>query len=125
MIRTGHTILITGGTSGIGLELVRQFYELENKLIVTSSNQDNLDKLKIKFPKISTLTCDLGDSFSVRKLIDICLVEYKDINIVINNAGIQNNYIWTDEKEGYHKIDPDKLYKSNANHLRASSIVNK
>jgi short-subunit dehydrogenase involved in D-alanine esterification of teichoic acids len=100
-----NVILITGGTSGIGLELVRQFYDFENKLIVTSSNQDNLDKLKIKFPNISILTCDLGDSLSVRKLIDKCLAEYSDINIIINNAGIQNNYTWTEEKDGYKKIE--------------------
>jgi short-subunit dehydrogenase involved in D-alanine esterification of teichoic acids len=100
-----NVILITGGTSGIGLELVRQFYALDNKLIVTSSNRDNLDKLKIKFPNISTIICDLGDSISVRKLIDQCLAKYNDINIVINNAGIQYNYTWTDENDGYKKIE--------------------
>lgn len=100
-----NVILITGGTSGIGLELVQQFYNLDNKLIVTSSNHENLDKLKIKFPHISTLTCDLGDSLSVRKLVDQCLTQYSDINIIINNAGIQNNYTWTVEKDGYKKIE--------------------
>jgi short-subunit dehydrogenase involved in D-alanine esterification of teichoic acids len=100
-----NTILITGGTSGIGLELVRQFYELDNTLIVTSGNQKNLDELKIKFPTISIVTCDLGDSVSVRKLIETCQQHYKEINIVINNAGIQNNYMWADEKEGYEKIE--------------------
>ncbi len=104
-----NVILITGGTSGIGLELVRQLYDLENKLIVTSSNQENLDKLKIKFPNISILLCDLGDSLSVRKLIDNCLVEYSDINIIINNAGIQNNYTWIEEKDGYNKIENEIL----------------
>lgn len=100
-----NVILITGGTSGIGLELVRQFYTLGNKLIVTSGNQNNLDKLKASLPGILTLTCDLGNSVSVRKLIDKCLSEYSDINIVINNAGIQNNYTWADEKDGYRKIE--------------------
>ena len=94
-----NVILITGGTLGIGLALVQRFYELDNKLIVSSSNQGNLDKLKIKFPNISTFTCDLGDRLSVRKLIDQCLSEYGDINVIINNAGIQNNYTWTDEKD--------------------------
>lgn len=99
-----NVILITGGTSGIGLELVRQFYDLENKIIVTSSNQGNLDRLTMKFPNISTLVCDLSDSLSVRKLVEKCLLEYSDINIIINNAGIQNNYTWTEEKDGYTKI---------------------
>ena len=100
-----NVILLTSGTSGIGLELVRQLYQLDNKLIVTSSNQDNLLKLKIDFPNISTLTCDLGDSLSVRKFINKCLEEYSEINIIINNAGIQNNYMWTEEIEGYKKIE--------------------
>ena len=102
---TENTILITGGTSGIGFELVRQFYELDNKLIVISSNQSNLEKLKTQFPKINILVCDLSIILSVRQLIDKCLSEYSDINIIINNAGIQNNYTWTEEKEGYKKIE--------------------
>jgi len=100
-----NVILITGGTSGIGFELVKQLYNFENRLIVTSSNQENLDNLKILFPNIITIVCDLSDNISVRNLISKCLMYYKDINIIINNAGIQNNYSWTDEKEGYFKIE--------------------
>lgn len=102
---SNNTILITGGTSGIGYEIVRQFYELNNKLVVTSSNEENLKKLKHAFQDIITLTCDLGSSLSVRKLIDQCLTEYHDINIIINNAGIQNTYSWATEREGYDKIE--------------------
>lgn len=100
-----NVILLTGGTSGIGLEMVRQFYELDNKLIVVSGNQSNLSKLKIQFPSIVTLVCDLGDNLSVRHLIDKCLVDHTDINVIINNAGIQNNYNWTEEKDGFNKIE--------------------
>jgi len=100
-----NVILITGGTSGIGFELVKQLYNFDNILIVTSSNQENLDKLKSLFPNIITLVCDLSDNISVRNLINKILNDYKEINIIINNAGIQNNYSWTDEKEGYFKIE--------------------
>ncbi len=102
---SGNVILITGGSSGIGLELVKKLYELNNTLIVTSSNQMNLDKLKINFPKISTLVCDLGNSLSVRKLIEQCISQFPDINIIINNAGIQNNYDWIIERNAYENID--------------------
>jgi uncharacterized oxidoreductase len=98
-----NTILITGGTSGIGLELVKRFYELGNQIIVTSSNQINLDNLKNQFPKISTIQCDLGDTESVQKLIQNRLQNH-EINIIINNAGIQNNYNWFEEKDGFAKI---------------------
>ncbi|MPS66626.1 MAG: oxidoreductase [Chryseobacterium sp.] len=104
---SNNTILITGGTSGIGFEMVQQFYNLDNKLIVTSSNQHNLDKLKIQFPKIETLLCNLSDNISVMSLINQCLEEHNDINIVINNAGIQNNYNWLDEQDGHRKIEDE------------------
>ncbi len=86
MQTSNHTILITGGTSGIGLELVRQFYRLGNNIVVASSNAKKLAELKSEFPKIEIISCDLGDSVSVRELIDYCLTEYKEINIIINNA---------------------------------------
>jgi uncharacterized oxidoreductase len=104
---TKNVILLTGGTSGIGLEILRQFYGLDNKIIVTSSSPVNLDKLKIQFPKIETLFCNLSDNLSVLKLVDKCLSEHNDINLVINNAGIQNNYTWTEEKDGYNKIEDE------------------
>jgi uncharacterized oxidoreductase len=100
-----NTILITGGTAGIGLELVRQLYELDNKLIVTSSNALNLKNLKIQFPEIITIVCDLGDYSSVRNLIKICLDDHRNINIIINNAGIQYNYDFTIERNGYDRIE--------------------
>lgn len=107
MQTSNNTILITGGTSGIGLELVRQFYGLGNNIVVASSNGKKLAELKSAFPKIEIISCDLGDSVSVRELIDYCLTEYKKMNIIINNAGIQHNYTWVDETNGYQKIEDE------------------
>lgn len=104
---SGNSILITGGTSGIGLELVRQFYELDNELIVISSNEKNLNQLKIDYPRITTLVCNLGDDSALEELINLCLKDFKHINIVINNAGIQYNYFWIEEKEGFKKIEDE------------------
>ena len=103
MKRNGNIIVLTGGTSGIGLELLRQLYD-GNKIIVTSSSQSNIDKLQKNFPKVTGIVCNLGDTTSVKTFIDKCLSEFSDINILINNAGIQNNYFFADEKDGYTKI---------------------
>ena len=99
-----NNILITGGTSGIGFELVKRFYELDNRIIVSSSSKTNLEKLKLEFPNITTIVCNLSDFISVQNLITRCLNEHGDINIVINNAGIQYNYTWTEEPDGFKKI---------------------
>ncbi len=100
----GNTILLTGGTSGIGLELLRQFYSEGNKLIVVSSNPENLNKLHTEFPKVSTVVCDLANPKSLRRLLEHCLNTYPEINMLINNAGIQYNYQWLEEDDGFHRI---------------------
>ncbi|MGI9547782.1 MAG: SDR family oxidoreductase [Flavobacteriaceae bacterium] len=101
---TNNTILLTGGTSGIGLELLRQFYALGNKLIVASRNPEKLNDLHTEFPRVSTVVCDLADSQAVRSLLGHCLNTYPEINMLINNAGIQYNYNFVDEEDGFHKI---------------------
>lgn len=98
-----NAILITGGTSGIGLEIVKRFYNAGNRLIVASSNMANLNGLKMNYPDIHTVQCDLGSPSSVKSLIDTCLERHSDINIIINNAAIQYNYDWTAETDGYRK----------------------
>lgn len=102
-----HTILITGGTSGIGLELVRQFYAHGNQIIVASRNSDKLNQLQTEFPRVITLVCDLADRKSVRKLLEHCLNTYPELNILINNAGIQYNYSWAEEEDGFSKISKE------------------
>ena len=101
---TGHTILLTGGTSGIGLGLLRQFYSEGNKLIVASRNPEKLNQLHTEFPKVSTVVTDLANPKAVRRLLEHCLNTYPEINILINNAGIQYNYDWLTEEDGFDKI---------------------
>ncbi len=104
---SNNVILITGGTSGIGLELVRQFYGFGNKIIIASSHPDKLEQVKKAFPAIEICVCDLRDASSVRSLIAKCLLQYPDINVLINNAGIQYNYLLTEVLDGYEKIEDE------------------
>lgn len=46
MVTRNNVILVSGRTSGIGFELVKQFYTLENRIIVASSKEDRLAQLK-------------------------------------------------------------------------------
>ena len=104
---TNNTILLTGGTSGIGYELVRRFYELGNRLIVVSSDPGKLTNLRNQFPDIDTIPCNLADSTQVNALIRRCLDDYPDINVLINNAGVQYPYDWLTESDGYQKISDE------------------
>lgn len=93
---SGNTILLTGGTSGIGKALLTRLLDLQNKVVVSSSNPSNLARLQEQYPQIHTIPCDLGDAQALERLIDQVHFELKDINILINNAGIQYNDNWLD-----------------------------
>ncbi len=55
------TILITGGTSGIGLELARKLPGRDNTVIVTGRNQDRLAAAAKAFPGVHTFRSDVSD----------------------------------------------------------------
>src|SRR2546423_7539557 len=58
---TGRTILITGGSAGIGLAFALKFIELGNEVIVTGRRQAVLDEVKTKYPKLETIQSDVAD----------------------------------------------------------------
>jgi len=87
MKMNGNTILITGGTSGIGFELVKQLIA-NNTIIVTGRDQKKLDKAKAAFPKLNTIKSDVSDSNAIAALYDQVTKKFPELNVVINNAGI-------------------------------------
>ena len=52
---TGRTVLITGGSAGIGLAFALKFLELGDEVIVTGRRQAMLDQVKAKYPKLYTI----------------------------------------------------------------------
>ena len=63
---TGRTILITGGSAGIGLAFALKVLKLGNEVIVTGRRQSVLDQVKAKYPKLHTIQSDGEDSQSGR-----------------------------------------------------------
>lgn len=86
---SGNTILITGGTSGIGKGLAERLVALGNKVIVCGRRQQRLEQLKDSYPDIDVITCDVMDSKSRVLLAEKVAREYPELNVLINNAGIQ------------------------------------
>lgn len=82
------TVLITGGTSGIGLELVRQLTGEGATIIVTGRNIDALNATKKQFPKVHTFQSDVSNPKDIEQLYKDVTQQFPDLNIIINNAGL-------------------------------------
>jgi len=86
---TGNTILITGGTSGIGLAFAEQFSKLGNKVIICGRRTDKLKAIAQKNANIVTRICDVSNETERKALTDWIMSEHPGTNILINNAGVQ------------------------------------
>jgi uncharacterized oxidoreductase len=90
MKQSKQIVLITGGSSGIGLALAKKFVENDNTVIITGRNLSKLETVKKEFPNIHIFQSDVTDDAEVRMLADDIQEKHNGIDILINNAGIMN-----------------------------------
>ncbi|HVU98095.1 MAG TPA: SDR family NAD(P)-dependent oxidoreductase [Puia sp.] len=86
MNTTNNTILITGGSAGIGFEFAKAL-SANNKIIITGRNEARLKAALDKLPNATGILGDVANEKDVANLVAILHKDYRDLNIVINNAG--------------------------------------
>ncbi|WP_345955710.1 SDR family NAD(P)-dependent oxidoreductase [Mucilaginibacter sp. PAMB04168] len=86
---THNTILITGGTSGIGLAFAKEFKSRDNTVIICGRREDRLNEITVQHPGIITRVCDVADAQQREELVQWLVTNYPDVNVLVNNAGIQ------------------------------------
>jgi uncharacterized oxidoreductase len=85
---SGNTILITGGTAGIGRALAVEFHRAGNKVIASGRNQAALDSLIAANPGMAAIPLDITDAGAVAGFAAKVVAEHPDLNVLVNNAGI-------------------------------------
>ena len=90
------TVLITGGTSGIGLELARRYLADGNKVIIVGRSEQKLVRTVKENPGLIPLLADVSREEDRVRLYKTIVREHPDVNIVINNAGIQERLDFLD-----------------------------
>jgi len=98
---SNRTVLVTGGTSGIGLGMAEAFHRSGSRIIVCGRDRKRLSMVGRKFPGITALQCDVGDVRQRENLAAEVLRRFPDLDILVNNAGIQR---YIDLKKGYDEL---------------------
>jgi uncharacterized oxidoreductase len=117
---TNNTILITGGATGIGFELTKQFIAKGNTVIVCGRRENKLKEAKNLLPSLITRQCDISDINQRRELFNFCVQQYPNINVLINNAGIQREIDFRKGESNYLNGDNETAINLEATfHLTA------
>lgn len=89
---SNNTILLTGGGSGIGLALAQRFRAAGSEVIICGRRADTLREAQEKVPGLHTYACDLAQATERAELVRKVLADFPKLNVLINNAGIQNRF---------------------------------
>ncbi|MDD5190875.1 MAG: SDR family NAD(P)-dependent oxidoreductase [Dehalococcoidales bacterium] len=85
----GNTILISGGATGIGLALAEAFVQTGNEVIICGRRAQRLQAARVKLPRIHIRECDITRESDREALFNWTTSNFKNLNVLINNAGIQ------------------------------------
>ncbi len=95
---SGNKILITGGATGIGLALAERFVKEQNTVLICGRRKDALEEAAGKLPSLITRPCDLSMERERKEFFQWILEEHGDLNVLVNNAGIQQwTSVWDDD----------------------------
>lgn len=94
---TGHTILITGGTSGIGRGLAEALHRQGNQVIIVGRRRQLLDEITAAHPGMRGLQADLQDPQALGRLAEQVRASFPCLDMLVNNAGISRLEDWDGE----------------------------
>ncbi len=112
----GLSVMITGSTGGFGSRLAELFAGEGASLVLSDyaedANRALADQLRGKGHKVADLSGDIADEETARKLVDLALAEFGQLDIAINNAGIGHKPArlpGVDSEEARRVIDVDLM----------------
>ncbi|MEM7414807.1 MAG: SDR family NAD(P)-dependent oxidoreductase [Gemmatimonadota bacterium] len=97
-------VFITGGTSGIGLALAKQLDARGARVAVCGRSEERLAQLVAAHPQIHAIRADLSIVDELPALVDALLADFGAPSVLVNNAGMQRNDMWTD-LEAAERVD--------------------
>ena len=107
-----RTVLITGGSGGIGLELAGQLLRRGNTVLITGRDQGRLDAALAAFPGLHGFQSDVSDPAAIQALHHRVTAEFPTLDVLVNNAGVMRNL---DFSRAGELTDPTREIEINLN----------
>ncbi|GAB3333613.1 SDR family oxidoreductase [Hymenobacter humi] len=98
---SNNTVLLTGGASGIGLALAARFLQAGSEVIICGRRADKLAEAQAQHPGLRIRVCDVANASERIELVRWATVEFPHLNVLVNNAGIQNRLQLADDAEDW------------------------
>ena len=92
MARQTQTVLVTGGSSGIGLDVARAFYAKGANVVINGRNKDKLARVAAEHfadvSRVAQVPGDVGDKATGRTMVRVAVERFGSADVLVNNAGI-------------------------------------
>ena len=99
------SILITGGSKGIGLAIAKRFYREGFQVIICARGEEGLQKAKDEMPNIDTRACDISVKEEIKALGKAINSEYGALEVLVNNGGVfLPGEVHTEKDEVYEQL---------------------
>src|SRR5829696_4048895 len=84
---TGKRILVTGGGSGIGLELARRLART-NTIVIAGRDQAKLERARLETPSLHVRRLDVTSEAEATQALEWFASEFGGLDLLVNNAGV-------------------------------------
>ena len=111
MKMTGNTILVTGGTSGIGRALAEAFHDRGNQVIIAGRRQAMLDEVTRNHLGMVGMQLDIDDPAALARFGDEVGKRFPDLNVLFANAGISRQEDMT--VDGWNTANAEAVVATN------------
>ena len=83
---SGNTVLVTGGSNGIGLALAERFLTMGNRVVLCGRREEKLEEAQRRHPELATRVCDLARAEERASLVAWLDETFPDLNVLVKRV---------------------------------------